>query len=833
MKARSGHRPLSLLVITASISTVTLCATPQASTNEYWNVGGTGGTGIWGTSPGDKNWNLTSGAASGNTLWPDSGNEVAVFQDAIGGTVTVFTPVQVVGIVQQNANYAIDAETITLVQDIAAANPFIQVQTGTLTINSVLAGTHGLLKTGGGNLVLSNSNTYTGATSLSAGTLTLGGSLASASLDIAANAALTDANGGLTAAAAVTNAGTLTVNAADTVASYTQNASGTLAGSAALSVSGTATLKGGTNTGSLLGNTINVVSGVLTNTGTLGTATTHLDIAAGATLVAVGSQRYSLLTTSGSAAATWQGNLTNTTTLAPGGVGTVGTLMVTNGGFTNAAGAVLKLDIAAGTSDLLGTTGTAAFNGTLDLNQVGAAVAPFVPIHVVAAGAYSGNFASLTENLDGAVMFIPGNGDVIRLGVPTGGGTLYGSTTNQTAAWIALYDDVIDPGVTNVLVIPGGNPSYVIHSGIANGNNPDLLWALVSSFSPTGLNASLLNHLSPEVYAGLSDYAIQATRAHQRSAFSAPALVPAPIAKPDSKGGSKDATPVAGTKPQWEGFAAADYFHVASAGSHNQADYELSDYGIIGGVRSKLTERIQMAAYLAGDMGNINGEMIDAESTGWSLGVIGDALLDPSTSTHLSAGISYGKYYFDGTRSSVSATGSGWVAAPVGFSNATADSLELFVGIDGVLYHNEQFRLIPAFAVRGANATLDSFSESSGAAPGSPIALALSRNHCTSVLADLSLRAEAALTNKLAVWGQLGMTSGIGDDPRILSSRFVKGSRPFQTSADGLSNDAVHLGLGASYKLSDSMSVALGYRAEFRSEDGNFNGVSLSSSFRF
>lgn len=835
MKARSGHRLLSLLVITASISAVALPATIQAATSEYWNVGGTGGTGIWGTSPGDKNWNLTAGAASGNTVWPDTGNEVAVFQDAIGGTVTVFTPVQAAGIIQQNADYAIDAQTITLVQDSAAANPFIQVQTGSLTIDSVLAGTHGLLKTGVGNLVLSGADTYTGATSVSAGTLTLSGSLASTSVAIAAGAALVDANGGLATAAALTNAGTLTVNSADTVTSYTQNAPGTLAGSAALTVSGTATLNGGTLAGSLLGNTINVAGGILTNSGTLGTATTHLDIAAGATLVAAGTQRYSLLTTTGTGAATWQGNLTNTTTVAAGGVGAIGTLLVTNGSFTNAAGATLKLDIAAGAHDLLATTGGAGFNGTLDLNQVGAAVAPFVPIHVVDAAAYSGNFTALTENLDGAVMFIPGHGDVIRLAVPTASTTLYGSTPNQTATWVALYDDVIDPGITNVFVIPGGNPSYVINSGIANGNNPDLLWALASSFTATGLNASLLNHLSPEVYAGLSDYAIQATRAHQRSAFSAPALEPAPtaVAKPDSKGASKDASPAPGNKPQWELFAAADYFNVASAGSQNQADYELSDYGIIGGIRSKLTERIQVAAYLAGDMGNINGDLIDADSTGWSLGVIGDALLDPTTSTHLSAGISYGRYYFDGTRSSVSATSSGWTAAPVGFSNATADSLELFVGIDGVLYHNDRFRLIPAFAVRGASGSLDSFSESSGAAPGSPIALAVSRNNYNSVLADLSLRAEASVTNKLAVWGQIGATSGIGDDPQVLTARFVKGSRPFQASADGLSNDSVYLGLGASYKISDSISVALGYRVEYRSEDGNYNGVSLSSSFRF
>ncbi|MEI7912858.1 MAG: autotransporter outer membrane beta-barrel domain-containing protein, partial [Verrucomicrobiota bacterium] len=683
--------------------------------------------------------------------------------------------------------------------------------------------------TSSGSLLVSGS-LGGGALSVTGGTLTLTGTSTNSPVAISAPAALVDANGGLDAAAAVTNAGTLTVNTADTVASYSQDPTGTLAGSAALTVSGAATLKGGAITGSLLGNTINLTSGVLTQTGTLGTATTHLDIAAGATLVAAGTQRYSLLTTTGTGAATWQGILTNTATLAPGGAGGTGTLQVTSGNFTNAAGAVLKLDIAAAGHDLLATTGSANFGGTLDLNQVGTtAAAAFVPIHVVDAATYTGNFTTLTENLDGAVWFNPGNGDVIRIAVPQGS-TLFGSTTNQTATWVALYDDVIDPGVTNVFANPGGTPSYGITSGIANGNNPDLLWALAASFTPTGLNANLLNHLSPEVYVGLADYATQATRTHQRSAFSAPALAPAAPGKADSKGGSKDAAPA---KQQWELFAAADYFNVRSAGSQNQADYELSDSGILAGVRGKLTDHSHVAAYLAADTGNIDGALIHADSTGWSLGLLGEATLDEATTTRLSAGISYGRYSFDGTRNSAAAGSSGWIPATAGFSNATADSLELFVGVEGLAYHNDHIRLIPAFGLRAACGTMNSFSESNYSTAGSPIALAVAADHYNSALAELSLRAEADLTHKLGLSAEAGLSAGIGDDPHTLTARFAKGSRAFQASADGISNDNIFLGLGATYKVSDSISVALGYRAEFRSDAGTFNGVHLASSFRF
>ena len=127
MKLRRSSFPL--LAVFAYLS-----GHAAAATNQYWNFGGIGGDGIWGTGPGDKNWNLAAGAAVGNTTWPDTNNDVAVFQDALGGTVTVFDPALAAGLSQTGANYTLDAGTITLVPDAASAAPFVNVQAGTLTL---------------------------------------------------------------------------------------------------------------------------------------------------------------------------------------------------------------------------------------------------------------------------------------------------------------------------------------------------------------------------------------------------------------------------------------------------------------------------------------------------------------------------------------------------------------------------------------------------------------------------------------------------------------------------------------------------------------------------
>ncbi|MBN8459855.1 MAG: autotransporter domain-containing protein [Verrucomicrobia bacterium] len=1196
MKVRRNVRFLPLLVTLACSGVV---SHSDGATGQYWNIGGTGGDGIWGTGPGDKNWNLVAGAAVGNTTWPDSGNDVAVFQDAIGGTVTVFDPVLAAGLSQTGADYTLNAGTITLVPDSAAAAPFIHVQAGTLTVNTTIEGSDGLLKTGGGTLLLATSNNYTGTTTVSAGSINLTGSLASTTLAIASGSSLTDAAGGLAAATVVTNAGTLAINAAETIASLTDNA-GTVNGNGALTVTGatiftggtlaapltlnglgggtftngslagtfigtaaldgatvsgtvsgnttsngntlvsgslgggslgvtggvltltgistnptvtlaagsslvdqgnladtaavtnagtftanyadtiasyisnggsltgtallttaTATLNDGssvsgklaaatlstsglvalngtatadtttitpgtltltgtllspavevksgailltvsgrlsdttvltnsgtvdagnglsvssyvsnggtlapaagnmnvstsflndgsfvagnikgvdvrangavniggtitssnvavqtgnltldgtfvvldvnissgaalrnnssglfgnsalTNGGTLLMNTgdtiktyvsnggslagigtlgtitstlndgssvsgrlsattltanglvsitgrttagsFNIASGTLTNTGTL--TATYLDISAGTTLVADGTQNFNLLTTSGPGTGTWQGDLANPSTVAPGGAEVIGSLAVT-GDFSNTYGGTLKLDLGTGIRDLVTVGGTATFSGTLDLRQL-SPITPFVPVQVVAAGDYSGSFSSLTENLDGAVWFNPNNGTVMALAPPDSSeGTLWGTTANQTSVWISLYDDVIDPGTTNVVQRLGG---YDITSGPADANNPDLLNALSASFVPGGLNGAVLDRLSPEVYAGFQDYAIQATRSHQRAALDAPSLgfIQAPPCPHPN--GSKNALPVPAAANPWEYFAAIDFFDASTDSSPNHADYDINNFGFVAGARTSFSERIRAGGYFAADTGSVDGTLINADATGWSLGVFAKALLDERTHTLVSGGISYGKYEFDGTRGSIVATGGGWTPANTGFSGVDGDALEFYLGASSLAYHSERFRLIPSIGLRFVCGNMEGFAETAGL-PGAPIALAVDGDAYHSALAEVSLRAEADLTDVITLHGMIGFSAGINDAPAALTARFATGARPLRVTAAGLDEDAISIGLGATWRVRDNLGLGLDWRADFRSDADMENTLGFSTSVRF
>ena len=740
MKDRRSLRLLSPLAVIAFASP----ATSLADTLQYWNPGGTGGDGIWGTSPGDKNWNTTAGAPVGNTFWQDGPDDVAVFQDAVGGIVTVFDDIQTTGIVQSGANYLINAGTITLVPESSPDVPFIEVQGGgTLTIDSVLDGADGLVKSGAGILVLTGTNTYDGTTTVHAGTLF--------------------------------------------------------------------------------------------NSGVLGNLASRIDINSGATFVAGGLPQFGLLTTSGPGTGTWQGDLTNTTLVAPGGEGATGALAVA-GNFANSNSGTLELDIASAGHDLLTVSGNAAFGGALELNQSGSGgITPFVPIQVVAAGSYSGNFTSFTEDLEGAVWFNPFNGDIIRVTLPAGGvGFSYHATSNEISTWNSLYEDVIDPGITNITRNPGGDPAYEVSSGIADGGNPDLMWALTASLTPGGLNGPLLDRLSPEVYSGFSDYAMQANREHLRTALDAPALAATPPPRQsDSKAGPKDATVSAPERTPWETFAAVDYFNAETHSSENAADYETSGAGLIAGIRAYPATGFQLTGWLAADDGTVSGRLIDADASSLGLGLAGRMSLNEESGTLLTAALSWGLTRFDGSRVSASATSDGWSPGRVDFDDVETDAFEFFLGVETVALRKRDLRVIPSAAIRHSSGSTHGFSESTGPAAGSPIALDVGSDNYSTTLAELSVRAEADLTSRLTVRGLLGLSAEVDGDTHRISATFVSGDRPMSTTAEGLSGDLIFVGMEADYRVTDSLSAHLGYRAEFREDAETQIGLNCSSTFRF
>lgn len=270
---------------TSILQQVNLVNTNGLSVN-FWDGNGArgdslvqGGDGVWQNASGNDNWTVIDGSL--NAPYQDS--SFAIFAGA-AGTVTVDASLGAInsnGMQFATDGYRVEGDPIALV----GSAPVIRVGDGTTagaamtaTIASVLTGSNGLTKSDLGTLVLAGNNTYTGGTTIAAGTLQLGegGTSGSITGDVVNNGTLAfDRSDVQTFGGAISGSG-----------GVTQMGSGTTTLTSANSYTGATTVSGGTlliegDQSAATGATTVQNGGTLGGTGTLGG---NVTVASGGTL---------------------------------------------------------------------------------------------------------------------------------------------------------------------------------------------------------------------------------------------------------------------------------------------------------------------------------------------------------------------------------------------------------------------------------------------------------------------------------------------------------------------------------------------------------------------
>lgn len=177
---RSFRRSLSLLMVTLMLSWQV--ATPLRAATFYWDTDtstagnsidgtGLGGTGTWDT--GTSNWWDTGSLVN----WPNAGTDIAIFTGpSVSGAPTLNTVTLSGTITANQLSFLRSGYTLTGGTSLtfAGAGAGLHANLGeSATISSLIAGTDGLIKTGGGAIRLASGNTYTGVTSITNGSLVI------------------------------------------------------------------------------------------------------------------------------------------------------------------------------------------------------------------------------------------------------------------------------------------------------------------------------------------------------------------------------------------------------------------------------------------------------------------------------------------------------------------------------------------------------------------------------------------------------------------------------------------------------------------------------------
>jgi outer membrane autotransporter protein len=281
-------------------------------------LGGDGNASFDVSAVGPQYQNFTVFNKTGNSVW------------TLTGTATVSTPWLIsAGTLQIGDGTA----TGSILGDVTDNATLAFNRSDSVTFANVITGTGGVNQIGSGTTILTATNTYSGATTVSAGTLQVNGSIVSPTVTVAAG---TLAVGGTATAStiAVQSGGTLSVSGSIASPVVTVATGGTLlvngsiAGSSAIGVGGLMKVNGSAST-----STVTVQSG-----GTLGGNGT-----VGATTILSGG------------------------TIAPGN--SIGTLHV-NGAFAQNAGSIYQVEVdpTSNASDLILVNGTATIQSGATLN---------------------------------------------------------------------------------------------------------------------------------------------------------------------------------------------------------------------------------------------------------------------------------------------------------------------------------------------------------------------------------------------------------------------------------------------------------------------------------
>ncbi|MDW6025388.1 autotransporter domain-containing protein [Mesorhizobium sp. BAC0120] len=491
----AGVAPSDLFVQTSVDNRINLISSTGA-TLSFWDGGNParhdngavdGGSGVW---RGDgRNWTQADGAVNGQ-YQPNP--TFAVFQN-VGGVVTVDASAGAIGVTGMQFaadGYGIEGDSIALQG--AGGSTTIRVGDGTAAgasytagIASELTGSSRLVKSDLGTLILTGANSYSGGTTIAAGTLQIGNGGASGSItgDVLNDSVLAfDRSDNTTFSGTITGTGSvrllsgdLTLTAANTYGGGTAISAGTLRGSATSFGSGAilddAALVIDQPTNAVFANTIGG-SGTFEKAGAGTLTLTGINSYGGGTTITAG-------TLVGNSASFGTGGIVNNAALVlnQGTAGTLSNALSGSGTFEKTGVGTLTLtgvnSYGGGTTITAGTlvgnsasfgTGGIVNNGALVLNQ--------------------GTVGTLSNAISGSGTFEKAGADTLTLtGVNTyGGGTMISAGMLRGSAASFGGGAILDNAA---LVID--QPTHAVFANAINGSG---------SFTKTGAGALTLTGIS-------------------------------------------------------------------------------------------------------------------------------------------------------------------------------------------------------------------------------------------------------------------------------------------------------------------------------------------------
>ncbi len=758
----------------------------------HWDAGNPTNDGA--ITSGDGIWNLTNtnfAIPDGTENKPYEDRSIVIFGDT-GSTVTLEGTLKPFSISVEADGYTFINGTLDTGEGAGLILNVVDAA-HTLDLNSPVVGASSLIIGGAGTV--NNLNTISSEIEMNSGTLLNNGTgVISGNITLANAATLRTDAGGLDNGINVNNGGTLDISADQSIQNYTST--GTLSGAGSLTADSFALNGGSVVNSDLLNGDITTNGAVSITSATAG----NLNVASGTTtltgsnagnvnILAAGQLNSAANTLSDTAAVVNAGvlNLQGDETIASydgrngtlrgSGALTLGSfragiietavngteslgLTVDNGGaaVTLGAGSTLKFDTAAGPVNLLDVfplfTNTSGIVG--DATSIGFE-----------------NFDLSALGFDVRAVFDVTTGNIIITS-----SSFSGNTPNSSAVAAALYGVEAGAGrITNVNGISGESQDVL-----------DRLNALATASATDDVTIqSQLQELSPEVYGSVADYSLRQHLSYKDAATHAQYTV-------------RNGT--------WEVFAGVNSQTIKSDSSLDNADYELQGSGGYVGISQQNSNVFRYGMFLATDDGEIksNNGLLNLDASGNVFGAFTElGVLMPweNDQKHglITAGISFGKFDYSGTRSAQLITNT--------TGDFSASTFEIGLGYKVALIDNPYFKMSPYLGFDYIVADVDGFSETN---PG-PVNNALTVSDYSKKLLLFNYGVESEWRPTAGSFGftaKLGMQQNLADDSSEITANFT-GAPDFTVTSPGLSEAIMEARGGIFFNLTENSQLRASY----------------------
>ncbi|TWS93424.1 autotransporter domain-containing protein, partial [Reyranella sp. CPCC 100927] len=634
------------------------------------------------------------------------------------------------------------------------------------TFSGDITGTGGLTVTGTSALTLNGSNTYTGTTSVAAGTLILGaaGSIApSSGVAVAAGATLATTGGGSHTVRNLAGAAgsTVTLDSALTVDTATATAfDGTITGAGSLIKSGASTWTFGGTASHTGGTTVN--AGTLRVNGTVGGTVT---VNTGGTLGGTG--------TVGTIVANSGG------TVAPGN--SIGTLNVA-GNVSFAPGSTYEVEIEpAGTSDRLRATGTATLSGgTVSVIKAAGSYTSGTRYTILtAAGGVSGTFDGFTQNLP-----------FISLALAYDPNTVFLDVTRNTVSFCSLAGSANQCAAANgAESLRAGNPLYDAIASLPDAASAQRAFNAISGEVHASTRSALI-----EDSHYLRDAVVARTRLSGTSTAAGPQFAALAQATDQSQR-PQDGTAITAW---FQGFGAI----ARTSGDGNAATAKRTTGGFFIGADTKIADTwtIGLATGYSRSTIDVDGRSSRATIDSYHLALYGGAQFGP---VGVRLGASHTWHSIDSSRS-ITFPG----VADAARADYKARTTQVF-GDVGYTVALGDVALEPFASLAWVHLSTNRFGERGGIA-----ALRTRGGSDSNLFSTLGIRAAAQVWNDqnktLTLRGTLGWRHAFGDVTPAARMAFAGGAS-FGVEGTPIARNAVVVEAGFDLKVGSSFTVGAGY----------------------